>query len=289
MPIHEFNADFSAPEDMRIPLGLGKIPSVSQLSDSSGKRTPFDGSDNFRSSVRVEEFSTAGFRSLDENLKQYWTGIRVPTKDSYRLLRVKVAGGDKSLLIWADDLKEGRARLPVVSLSRGSHEYLVEKFSPTYHPMTYRYLNTDRTHVALIYRPVPFLVSYEMIVWAERKRDMEHIMFQILQRFNPIAEFKMYDGHLQGSVYLRYKGMNDTSDKQASYDQHANVRYEVNFDAEAWLPLPEKIVPTVRGTVASLKEAYGDIVTVPTIDTNSGTNFGTRVGDHSVTGLPAFF
>jgi hypothetical protein len=289
MPIHNFDADFSAPYDNRIPISLPSLPSVSQLSHSSGKRTPFDGSDQFKRSVHVEEFTTAGFRSLDENLKQYWTGIKVPTKDSYRLLRVKIAGGDKSLLIWSDDLKEGRARLPVASINRTSHEFLQEKFSPTYHPMTYRYLNTDRTLVAQVFRPVPYLVSYEMSVWAERKRDMEHIMFQILQRFNPIAEFRMYDGHLQGSIYLRYKGMTDNSDKEASADTHANVRYEVTFDAEAWLPLPERIVPTVRGVVTNLRESFGELIEQPVIDSNSGASLGLRTGNYSIAGLPAYF
>jgi hypothetical protein len=57
----------------------------------------------------------------------------------------------------------------------------------------------------------------------------------------------MFDGKLEGNVQLRYGGAQDASDKEAGYDQHANVRYEVTTTAEAWLPLPEKIVPTVYG------------------------------------------
>ena len=35
---------------------------------------------------------------------------------------------------------------------------------------------------------------------------------------------------------------------------------ELSTTAEAWLPLPEKIVPTVLGTVGSIKEMSGEIL-----------------------------
>ena len=248
-----------------------------------------DGSDASARTQYVQEFSTSAFRALDESVKHYWTGIRVPTKDSYRLLRVKIAGGDKSILVWSDDLREGRARLPVASISRTSHEYMPEKYSPTYFPMTYRHLNTEKSLAAQVFRPVPYLVSYEMTIWTERKRDIEHIMYQVLTRFNPLVEYRMFDGHLRGSVYLRYKGMSDTSDKEVSHDTHANVKYELNFDAEAWLPLPERIVPTVRGVVTSLREVPGNIIRMDKIDSNAGNDFGLKLGSHSVVPLEKFF
>jgi hypothetical protein len=69
----------------------------------------------------------------------------------------------------------------------------------------------------------------------------------------------MYDGKLQGNIQLRFEGSSDSSDKETGYDQHAKVRYEVSYVAEAWLPLPEKIVKTVLGRVTSLKESSGQI------------------------------
>ncbi len=85
-------------------------------------------------------------------------------------------------------------------------------------------------------------------------------MYQILTRFNPLAEFRMSDEKLEGNVQLRFGGSQDASDKEAGYDQNANVRYEVTMTAEAWLPLPEKIVPTVLGRVAVLRERVGEIL-----------------------------
>jgi hypothetical protein len=34
----------------------------------------------------------------------------------------------------------------------------------------------------------------------------------------------------------------------------------LSVTAEAWLPLPEKVVPTVLGTVGSIKEMSGEIL-----------------------------
>lgn len=262
MPIYNFNNDFSVKEPARasLPLGLPQMPGVRQSSHIEGGRTKIAGNELETYPYNLEEFLQPGFWSLDSAMKQYWSGIRVPTKDSYRFMRVKIAGGDKSLLIWADDLKEGRARLPLAAIDRGSHEFNPEKFSPPYHAMTARYLSTRGDRVAKVYRPVPFLVDYKIIIWTERKRDVEHILYQSLTRFNPLAEFKMFDGKIQGNVQLRYGGCTDASDKETGYNQHAKVRYEISTTAEAWLPLPEKIVPTVLGRVSSLKESLGEIL-----------------------------
>jgi hypothetical protein len=265
MGLYDFNSDFSvknarsgaAPK--QIPYGLPEIPAVRQLSHAEGGRNPLDGSDFLAYPYHLEEFLTPAFRSLDDAMKQYWSGIRVPTKDSYRFMRVKVSGGEKSLLIWNDDLKEGRARMPVAALSRESHAYNPEKFSPPYHSMTARYLSSRGDLAARVYRPVPYLVDYTLTTWTEHKRDAEYILYQILTRFNPLAEFRMFDGKLEGNIQLRFNGSSDASDKEAGYDQYANVRYEIKMTAEAWLPLPEKIVPTVLGRVAIMRERAGEI------------------------------
>lgn len=263
---YNWDSDFSIPQRStevapnQIPFGLKEIPSVRQLSHAEGGRNPFDGTDFLAYPYHLEEFLVPGFRSLDDAMKQYWSGIRVPTKDSYRFMRVKISGGDKSLLIWSDDLKEGRARLPLAAVSRESHEFNPEKFSYPHHAMTARYVSRRYDQAVKVFRPTPWLVDYNLIIWAERKRDAEFILYQVLTRFNPLAEFRMYDGKLEGNVQLRFGGSTDASDKETGYDQHANVRYEVTFTAEAWLPLPEKIVKTVLGRVMTLQEKLGEIL-----------------------------
>jgi hypothetical protein len=255
MSIYNFDSNFSVKNVDAVkgyPIGLNESPAVRQTGHNLG--TPSFNGDYEAYPFKVEEFLTPGFRSLDDAMKNYFSGIRVPTKDSYRFMRVKIAGGDKSILIWADDLKEGRVRLPLAAISRDSMEFNPEKYSPAYHPMNVRFVNSGGTKAAKIYRPMPYLVKYSITVWAEFKRDVEYIIHQMMLRYTPLAEFYMDDGHIAGSVQLRFDGVRDASDKENSADQQASVRYDLDTTAEAWLPLPEKIVPTVLGNVATLKE-----------------------------------
>ena len=215
----------------------------------------------------VEEFLIPGFRSLDAAMRKYWSGIRVPTKDAYRFMRVKIAGGDRSLMVWADDLRGGRARLPVAALDRMGHEFNPEKYSPSTLPMAIKYPTRRGDLAVLVYRPLPYLVDYKMYIWGERKRDVDYILYQVLTKFSPLAEFWMSDGKIQGTVVVKFGGSTDASDKEVGADQHANVRYEVSMSVEAWLPLPEKVVPTVLGRAAVLKERVGSILLA-----NAGTN-----------------
>lgn len=105
------------------------------------------------------------------------------------------------------------------------------------------------------------MVDYKIIIWAESKHDAEYILYQVLIRFNPLAEFRMFDGKIEGNIQLRFGGSTDASDKEAGYDQYAKVRYEIQVTAEAWLPLPEQIVPTVLGRTTTLREKVGEILT----------------------------
>lgn len=264
MGAYNFNSDFSVkmPQGVTdIPFGLTEQPSVRQSSHSGG-RSGIDGRELESYPYNLEEFLIPGFRSLDAAVKQYFSGVRVPTKENYRFMRVKISGGDKSILVWNDDLAEGRVRLPVASISRESFEFNPDKYSPVYHSMGFRYLNTAGTMAAKYFRPVPYLVKYSMVIWTEFKRDADYIIFQLATRFNPIAEFRMFDGHIAGNVQLRFEGSTDSSDKEAGFDQYANKRYDLNFTAEAWLPLPPKVVPTVLGTVGTITERAGSILPV---------------------------
>ena len=231
---------------------------ISQLSDAQGGRSHIYGDKLGTDPTYVEEFLIPGFRSLDEAMKTYWSGIRVPTKDSYRFMRVKVAGGDKSVLIWRDQLKDGRVKFPVASLNRESYESNPDKFSPPMLYMRRRYTSNRMDRVALVRRPIPFLVKYTLTVWSMWKRDAEYALFQILGRFNPLAEFVMSDDHICGNVQLRFEGSSDASEKEVGFDQQAKTRYEFSMMAEAWLPLPETIVPTILGQIRVFKESVSN-------------------------------
>ncbi len=119
MPLYKFNNQFTAcpktghPHAGELetrPQIADRPTAISQLSDIQQGRTKIFGELPGTDPEYVEEYLIQGFRSLDEAMKNYWSGMRIPIKDSYRFMRVKVAGGDKSLLIWRDQLQEGRSR-----------------------------------------------------------------------------------------------------------------------------------------------------------------------------------
>lgn len=226
-----------------------------QSSDAEQGRTKFLGDSDGKHPDYYQEFLIPGFRTLDEGVKNYFSGMLIPTKDSYRSMNVKIAGGDKSLMVWRDSLSDGRVVLPVCSVNRTGHEFDKDKFSPPYMSMSKKYINGRMDRVALVKRPVSYLVKYELIVWTESKRDAEYINYQILTRFNPLAQFKMSDDHISGCVVLHLDGATDASEKEASADKKAKTRYEYSISAEAWLPLPEIIVPTILGHSTSVRES----------------------------------
>ncbi len=262
MAIYEFRHDLRVqPQTQMTGPGPGNVPTTQkQLSHAQGGRTRLHTGGQVIDPTDVEDFLMPGFHALDGAMKMYWSGMRVPTIDAYRFCRIKVAGGDPTLLTWRDDLMNGRVRLPVASLSQTKAEFNKDRFNPAYHPMVMRYPNKRGDRVILVYKPVPWLVEYTMSVWAEFKRDAEYIKYQVLTRFNPLAVFKMSDNHIQGDVTLRFGGYNDQSDKEATFDQHRMIKYDFSMTAEAWLPLPERLVPTVLGHVLSVKDPGGDVL-----------------------------
>lgn len=207
----------------------------------------------------VLSFIIPGFRALDNGMKHYWSGIKVPTIDSYRFMSVKVAGGDKSILVWSDDLKNGRVSVPVCSINRTDEAFNEQRFSLAIHPMAIKYPNYDGTYAVMVYRPVPFIVRYNLHVWASFKTDLEYIKAQVLTRFNRVGIFKINDGKLTGDVTLHFDGSNNTTDVDAPFDKTAYKRFDVSLKAEAWLPLPERIVKTILSNVVAINDVRSGV------------------------------
>lgn len=267
MPIYDFIRDITTTPKTGFPNpGIEPKPNfhiqtaVKQLSDVEQGRVDILGDSIGKHPDYEEEFLMPGFRSLDEAMKNYWSGIKIPTKDAYRYMAVKIAGGDKSLMAWSQSFADGRIILPVCSINRTSHEFNPDKFSPPYLSMARKYTSSRRDRVVKVKRPVPFNVEYELVIWAEHKRDAEYALYQISTRFNPLAQFRMQDEHLVGWVTLKPGGHSDSSDKEISHDQKAKVRYEFKMTAEAWLPISETVVPTVLGHSALVKEKLGGVL-----------------------------
>lgn len=202
-----------------------------------------------------------GIHHIDLGIKNYFSDVRVPTDDSMRTtpVPIRIAGGDKTTLYWKqllrDDLRNGRIKLPVMALNRESFEYNPQKYSPPHVPIGKEFADTDGTRMRLIPRPYPIIVNYTLGLWAERKRDIEYMMYQIVPRFHGgLAEILVDAGLITGAVIMKFNNFTDTSDIEAEADSLAKVQYDITISAEAWMPLPERVVPTVLGHVATLRE-----------------------------------
>lgn len=260
MPVYSFGNQFNFTLARPGPRASSPVEGVTELnphinvfaptitqSDDIGAQTQILHENGFGEETESREFSDPGFHYLDAGIKMYFSDIRIPTKGQTRFMNVKIAGMRRGIQAWSEDLRHGRVKLPVMSISRGNHTWNSAKYSPShFHPMVKQYL--DRfSKVKMVWRPVPVLVTYKLSVWAEFKRDVEIIISQVVPRFNPLAEFRANDGHIVGTVTLRYDGFDDSSDKDTSSEQMAKVKYELAVSAEAWLPLPEQVIPTVLG------------------------------------------
>lgn len=218
----------------------------------------------------VRDILPQGYKTLDRGIKNYFSGIRIPTKDGIKMMGVRISGGDKPYLVWAQDLRRGRVSLPVMAITRENEEFFTEKFSPAhYHYFSKRFLDQDMTRIALTYRPIPCKVTYTLSLWAEFKRDLEYAIYQIRTRFHPIAEFNVEDEYMRMSLILHYNGLTPAVDNEVPADQRANKRYDISLQMEGYLPLPEKIVPSILGRVTTLKDG-GELYHGEVFDTVQG-------------------
>jgi len=258
--------DFTFSPKSSTPIGIGAIPERAPVITPTLPEQPDDTKPNdllatdlnINRPEIIKETLGRAFYGMDAGMKAFFENIQVPTKDSSRPLTVRIAGGDKTFLLWIQDLRSGRIQLPVLSINRTAWRFNPQKFSPPYIPMTRKFAQTDGSRIVLAYRPWPCLIDYTLSFWTERKRDMEYIMQQILIRFNPLAEFRIQDdGGLVGTVQMKLGECTDNSDIDIGAEELAKVRYDVNVTIEGWLPLPEKVLPTVLGKVITLHEQDG--------------------------------
>ena len=219
---------------------------------------------NINKSMQVHDILPQGYKTLDRGLKNYFSGMRVPTLDGVKLMGCRVSGADKPYMVWAQDLKRGRVVLPVMAIKRDGDEIFIEKFSPAHHHyFSKRFIDTDKTMIALTYRPLACKVNYTISIWGEFKRDLEYIIYQIRSRFNPLAEFRVEDEYNRMSLICHYNGMTTAFDDEVPADQRGNKRYDISIMMEGYLPLPEKIVPAILGNVTTLEDGsalhYGEV------------------------------
>jgi hypothetical protein len=206
----------------------------------------------------VDSVFPDGYETMDRGMKEFFSNIDVPTKDGTRKLDVRIAGGDKTILFWKQLMDEdARIKLPVMSINRQSFA----KINPQRHtpasvgPYFYRrFADNDKTRMILSPREKSVFIDYTLSVWAERKRDMERIVYQVETRFNPLAQWTVEDEFMRGDITAKLENITDNSDIDIDANQLAKVRYDFTVQVEGWMPLSGRVVPTVLGRVQSLAE-----------------------------------
>jgi hypothetical protein len=255
-----------------------KIPGVPDKSkDSSITYDPT----NLNTPEDVRTILPKGFHAIDEGVKNYFIDLKVPTKDSVRDMMVRVAGGDKTYLFWKQNFESHRIKLPVMSINRTGLRWDQTRYSPPFIPMTRHFTVRDGSRMALVYRPWPCLVDYALAIWAERKRDAEYALYQIITRFNPFAETMVEFDTLKGHIRGKLGEVTDSSDIDIGAEELPKVRYDITTTWEAWLPLPEKVVPTILGRVGIVVEDSGVILDIAEFNESGGLNAGALVGQQT--------
>jgi hypothetical protein len=259
VPIHDFSqsvVDYQNPltsqQPAQYPIGLEQSADLNTppLSAVAGAKPGFTdmltGRGGWTLPVDERDYQEPAFRPLEEALKMYWSGIRVPCKDGYRMLRIKIAGQSRPLAIWRDDLLNGRAVLPVGSIARSNFTWDKERYAPPFHPMAYRYVNGEGSAVALVYKPTPVLVNYTLTVVSETKRDDGYVMTTVMRRFQSgVIEFIVKDGHTNYVARGNFDGGDNQTEGRLDDGARGFIVTAYKMVVEAYLPLPERVLPTV--------------------------------------------
>jgi hypothetical protein len=260
MAIHDFSqaprqnvgGDPQREQVPTLPVHLPGAPNLARITNK-----PFDDAQTKTNDVTA--FVQPGWATMDRGVKEYFSDIKVQVKDVVKSLTVRVAGGDKSILYWKQDLKSGRIQLPVMSINRGGVRQNPQRQGHPVNAAYRRFTDREGTRMLLTPREWPCLIDYTLSIWTERKEDMELITYQIVTRFNPLAEWRVQDEHMHGPIIAKLNNVSDVSDKEAAPDTLAKVKYDISITIEGWLWLPGRIVPTVLGQVQVLQDYSGEV------------------------------
>lgn len=256
MPVY----DFGQPNNNQVPDGV--IPPEPPGQPILDQRNEFYEDPINKSSDDVRSILHTGFSTMDEGIYRFFNeNLTIQTRDSLKAVSVRLAGGDKTILIWKQDLESGRITLPVMSINRTTITRDETRFSPAYVPIYRRFTNKSGNKMMQQCREWPANIEYQLSIWAESKRDLETILFQILTRFNPLAEWVVSDPHLKGRVQAILSNTTINTDIEASADKQPFQRADVGVTVWGWLPPANyKITPTVLGRIGTISEATGVIL-----------------------------
>lgn len=205
------------------------------------------------------------FLHVDRAMLNYFSNLECPSKDGLRSTKVKarIAGGDKSILIWERELQEGsrRVQLPVISINRGNANPNKNKSHPTNMAASWTYINNSK-QARLSFAPQSWLIEYTITIWANQKTDAEHIIRQITDRFDHGLQdrIRIETSDHVGQAIMEMKGVNFTGDIEPDSETQPKIRYDISISLEAWVPRKTVAVPTILGEIISIREDSGQFL-----------------------------
>ena len=110
----------------------------------------------------------------------------------------------------------------------------------------------------MVYKPTPINVTYSLSVMTESKTDEGHCMTSIMRRFQSgIAEFVVNSAYSQWVARANYSGSDTQTEQRVDDGAKSFVVTVYKMSVEAWLPLPERSVPTTLAINRQIEAADG--------------------------------
>lgn len=199
------------------------------------------------------------FLHVDRAMLGYFSDLECPSKDGLRTskVRARIAGGDKSILVWEKELQQGsrRVQLPVISINRGNANPNKNKQHPTGYATSWTYINNS-SQARLSFASQPWLIDYTITIWANQKFDAENIIRQITDRFDHGLQDRIRietENHF-GQAIIEMQNISFSGDIEPESETQPKVRYDIAFKVEAWVPRKTIVVPTILGQIVAIKE-----------------------------------
>lgn len=237
----------------------------------------------------VRETYPVGFKLMDRGIKNYFSGIRIPTgkgTEDYTILPVRISTGDSDALIYSDQhIVGGRLEIPYLAIVRESETYDPKRYTPPILPMTRHMINKGRKS-ELVYRPVPYIIQYSLEIKAEHKSEAEYALFAIISKINPIGSFFLEEKSMgiTHEVIIHPGTSTDSSDLEVESGNRAYIKKSITMTMEGWLPTPTKVVPNILAKPFSIKEGIGkrlDEVKIPGETYSVIRDLGINQGDNN--------
>jgi hypothetical protein len=121
-------------------------------------------------------------------------------------------------------------------------------------------------------KPTPWILNYNVTVWAKFQEDLDMIAYRLLSRFTPDSYLNAYGA----PALMQFQSHSDTSDLEPA-DTDRILRHDFQFDVLGWMQLPFTEVGRIEGVTYNFTGDPEEVVDSDCVDTIS-----VQEGDFSI-------